>query len=100
MTTMYTSLVTSSIDLDYNDMFQHFVVDCSSGNINIDMTSLIYTGYYFIFNRIDTSSNTLTLTARSGQTINGTTTYNVPIKGYTECVGLSTDWLCTTFTHA
>jgi hypothetical protein len=88
--------LTTSVDMDNYDGFNYLFVDCSAGNITIDMTTLIFDGYYFIFNRRDNSSNTVTLLPKTGQTINGTTSFLIPPRGVTGILGFNNDWTCTT----
>ena len=49
-------------------------VDCTDGNASISLPDVEnYEGEYIIFVKTDSSSNTVTISGTSGQTINGTT---------------------------
>lgn len=66
---------------DLNGLYANFGVyacDCTNGNIILSMQQAFATGLYYQIIRIDNSSNTLTLNAYSGDTLNGSyTTLNI-----------------------
>lgn len=94
--------VTSNLDMnvDGNDGFLYFLVDCSSGNINIDLYSDPIDSQNYIIHRIDSSSNTLTLTATNSKMINGSSSTTININTYADASFLNGNWLCSKFTFS
>ena len=98
-----TIIETNSYDMDDNFsqpcLFNVHVIDASSNDINIDLTFNNYYGQYYYLYRIDNSSYNVTLTPKTGFTINGSTspiTINVNEKVDLLCI--STDWKCFKYT--
>ena len=94
--------INSNIDMDVNSYtgYNYFLVDCSSNNVTIQLTSSVWDGYTFIFQRVDTnSSNTLTLSAKTGTTINGSSSVTCGVKTYNQIVNYSSDWKCPSISY-
>jgi hypothetical protein len=82
------------IDLDNYDSCNYILIDCSLNNVIMETTTTLFDGYYFTIIRTDNSSNTLTINSKSGQSINGTTSFIMPERSYLEMVGFNNNWKC------
>lgn len=70
------NLVTSSLTIDPN--YDTFLIDASGGNVTVIMNDILGDGHNFVFKRIDTSGNTVTLQGYdSSQTIDGSVSINL-----------------------
>lgn len=93
---------TSTIDLDNQPwiFYTYFVVDCTTGSVNITLPSVVTDGLYMIFNKIDNSSNTLTLTANTGQLIKGSSSLVISGISYCEACSVSGNWIAPQFLYS
>lgn len=80
-------LITSDIDFDVGSWsgYNYFPIDCSGGNININLPSSLWPGLSFYFNRVDSSTNILTFIPNTG-TIENNSTLTASGKTIIECV--------------
>lgn len=94
-----TGYTTIDIDMDLdNFIYDNIITDCTLNNINVTLPATLYSGYTFNFLKLDTSANTLTLTANiGGSTINGTTSYITSGKVYIEIISYNNDWKVLSF---
>jgi len=87
-------VILNNLDLDEQNGYTYYIVDCSLGDIQLTLPTITYDGANFKIHRLDSSSNVLTITPQSGQTINGgssiTVTTSVPKSEY---VSYGSDWL-------
>lgn len=92
MSYSYTTL-NSTCDMELNNLqyFDYYLIDASSGSISITLPFL-YDGSYLQFQRIDTSSNVVTLLPQTGETLNGTSSVIFPINRYSQCFKNGTNW--------
>lgn len=90
----YPVLINSSpytIDTGYNIFF----CDCSSANITLEMPELLYECIRLTIKRIDTSSNTLTLTINSTDNIvidNSSSSITFASYDYIEIISYNSKW--------
>lgn len=88
----------TSISIDMDDPFitgfNYILCDCSAGDINIYLYATIWAGLNFQVLRVDSNtSNTLTLSAKTGTFINGASSVSLNVGQMTELVAKnSTDW--------
>ena len=87
--------ITSNVDLDLNslDGYNFFVIDASGGSITISMETIVGDGMNFYCQRIDSSTNTVTFTPKPGQTVNGGSSYSLPIGTRVFCVSSNSNFL-------
>lgn len=100
MSNYSTCLITSDIDQGSNgyDGYNMYIVDASSNNIDILLTSnYVSNGLYYSFIRLDNSINVVTLTAPSGYTINNTTSVTINTNQTCEILFNNNNWICTRF---
>lgn len=92
MSYSYTT-ITSTVDMNQNSLefFEYFLVDATSGNIEIKLPTS-YDGSYFQFHRKDTSSNTVTFICQTGDTVNGGSSILLPINRYCQVIKIGNDW--------
>lgn len=85
-----------SIDLD--DQFftgmNYIICDAINENIEILLPENVWDGQSITFIREDTSENTVTLTAKTGSTINNLTSVVLDHKQMVEIVNFNTNWIC------
>ena len=100
MSNYSTCLITSDIDQGSNgyDGYNYYIIDASSGNITITLTSnYLSNGLYYYFNRIDSSTNGVTLLCPNGYTINGNSSLSLNIGQSCEIVFNNDDWIASRF---
>jgi len=79
--------------------YQLMIVDASSGSISIILPTSGGDGTSYIFIRIDSSSsNTVTFTCQSGDTINNATSIIMPINRYSEIYYWGNNWIFPEYT--
>lgn len=88
----YISLGQFSADFDMDDeLWAFYVVDATSGSISVSMQTINVDGIWIYIQRTDTNAtNTVTLVPKTGQTINGASSYNLLIGERVMCVSLAT----------
>ena len=93
--------ITSNADMNNNTYagFEYYFVDASSGSITITLPEILYDGTTFIMHRIDNSVNNVTLEAFTGQTVDGTSSVNMPARNYQEFVSLNNNWYNPNFSY-
>jgi hypothetical protein len=94
-------IITSNVDFDIGSWsgYNYFPVDCTSGNITIELPTSVWDGLSFYFNRIDSTLLTsLTFTAHTG-TINGSSSLIAGGKTTIEFVYLSGNWMAPRFSY-
>lgn len=91
MSYSYTT-INSTVDMNTNSLeyFEYFIVN-ASGNIEIKLPTA-YDGSYYQFHRLDTTANTVTFTAQTGDTINGGSSLVLPINRYCQVIKIGNDW--------
>jgi hypothetical protein len=87
--------ISSNVDLDLDnwDGYNFFVIDATSGSITISMETIVGDGMNFYCQRIDTSANTVTFTPKAGQTVNGGSSYSLPVGTRVFCVSSNSNFL-------
>lgn len=97
----YEDTQSGSVDLDNApwNLYTYLAPDCTDGNITISMPQLVFDGFFVIINRVDTSSNTLTILPNAGETIAGTSSLDIPINTYTEIIESGNNWIAPRFTY-
>ena len=83
----------TDMDQGVNDGYEYYAIDCSGSNITITLPTITYDGVYYLFHRIDTSGNTLTLQAQTGQTVRGGASITLGGNRYIQIVSYGSDWL-------
>ena len=86
--------ITANIDMDLNDNtgYQYFLIDAGSNNVNVDLTNQIWDGLTFIYCRTDSSTSVVSLTAKTGTTINNAASINIAVGQMAEIVCYGTNW--------
>jgi hypothetical protein len=92
-----TMVLTSNTDMDdpytVPSSFTKFIIDASSNDIAIDLTIYNYIGQYYYFYRVDTSSYNVTISPKTGFTLNGgTTSIPLGVNQTCEVVSIVSDW--------
>lgn len=74
--------------------YQYLLIDASSNNVNITLSSdMLWNGQVFEFQRVDSvATNTCSLIAANGTTVNGSSSLNIPINSYCSIVYWNGDW--------
>lgn len=92
----YVTTLTSDADLDTptNQGYNYFFVDCTSNNVNITMQNILGDGMNYEITRIDNSSNTLTLTPKTGNTVNNLSSTTISPNITCNCVTSGMNWFC------
>lgn len=99
--TIYT--INSTCDMSQNglDGFQYYYIDASSGNITVTLTSNCFTGSYYPFMRVDSSSNTVTfIPSSSAITINSKTSLILPINTECDMIFSNNNWTAPKFSYS
>lgn len=93
-------IITDDIDMNTDGYtgYSYFCVDCSGKNINITLPTG-WSGLTFVFNRFDTTTNTLNFIPQTGDTINGGSNTTLDAKNYCEAVYLNGNWYCPRFAY-
>lgn len=98
------SLITVStnadMDLDYLNGYQILLLNASGGSFSINLTDQgVNYGSAYVFIRTDTvNTNTITINAKTGYTINGNASVNIEINKYVEFICNGYNWLTLNFT--
>jgi hypothetical protein len=73
MSYIISPVVNSNIDFNLGSWsgYNYFPVDASSGNINIVLQDMCWPSLSYMFNRVDTTANTVTFLPGTGHTIEG-----------------------------
>lgn len=76
----FIQVTTQNADFTMNGSSQVYLIDCTSNNVTVTFDDInnVGNGYIFTMRRMDTTSNTLTIQATNGQTIDGGSTYTLP----------------------
>jgi hypothetical protein len=92
MSYSYTT-INSTVDMNTNSLeyFEYFIVDATSGNIEIKLPTA-YDGSYFQFHRLDTTPNLVTFVPQTGNTVNGGSSFLLPVNRYTQVIKIQNDW--------
>lgn len=75
---------TENSDFTMNGSYTIYLIDCTNNNVTVTLADIdiyIGNGYTFTMRRVDTSSNTLTIVGTNGQTIDGGSSFSLPISG-------------------
>ena len=97
---VYTLTYDNDFDVNYLG-YSYYLVDASSGNITLSLpTSICWPGQSFIFNRIDSSTNSVTIEAKTNYSINNGSSISLSSHEYTETVNKDgTNWISPKFTY-
>ena len=92
-------LINTDTDMDQNGNtgYNYFLVDASSNNIDVQMSNSAWDGLTFIYNRTDASSNVVSLSAKTGYTINGNASIILPINKTVEIVYYQGTWFVSVY---
>lgn len=96
MSNVATITLSSSKDMndDYTYFYGFLFLDASSGNMDIDLTDQgIGYGVFYEFYRIDSSTNTCTINAKTGYTINGNASITLSNGQYLKLIDNGTNWI-------
>lgn len=97
MANLQVGYINSNVDLDSGswDGYDFFVVDASGGSITISMETIVADGQAYYLQRVDSDLlTTVTLTPKSGQSVNGGSSYLLPIGTRIYCVAANSNYLC------
>lgn len=94
-----TFIGTNNYDMDDSyyqpGQYNAHVIDASSNDIAIDLTYNNYFGQYYTLYRIDNSTYNVTITPKTGFTINGSSSsVSLNVGETMELLCISTDWRC------
>ncbi len=90
---VYNTVVSIDMDDPYVTGSNFILANCSSGSINIDLQQFVYDGLWLTVVRKDNiGTNTLTLTAKSGTTINGNSSITLNPGKMCELVVYNSNW--------
>lgn len=86
-------------DLDSSEAagYGYYFIDVTANTV-IEMSSFMSTGMVYIFNRLDTSTATVTLNTKENQEINGGSSISIPNGSYIEVISDGNEWIASTFT--
>lgn len=92
---VYNAVVNTDMDNQFVTGSNFILADCSNGAVNIDLQQFIYDGLWLTVIRKDNvGTNTLTLTAKTGTTINGTTSVTLNPGKMAELIVYNSNWNC------
>jgi DNA-binding beta-propeller fold protein YncE len=99
---LYVTVLSADADLDtnINQGYNYFFVDCTNNNVNISMQNILGDGMNYTITRIDNTSNTLTLTPKTGNTCNNLSSIEVLPNVTIPCVTNNLNWVCPKITYS
>jgi hypothetical protein len=100
MSNYSTCLITTDIDQASNDYdgYIYYFTDATNNDINITLTTnYVSNGLYYYFNRIDSSTYGVTLTAPTGYTINNNSSLTLSVNQSCEIIFQNDNWIASRF---
>ena len=87
--------INSNTDMNQNSLEynEYFLIDASSGNIDITLPANKGDGSFYQFHRTDESNNIVSFFPSSGETVNNTTSITLPINRYVQPIKISDNWI-------